>query len=305
MQLAFDTLDVFTSNRFAGNPLAVVHGADGLETAQMQSIAREFNLSETVFLLLPENAAHSARMRIFTPMSELPFAGHPTIGTAALIAGQKPQFASGEGDAIVVLEQGIGTVRVGVKLRAGAAAFAEFDAPRLPEEAGGLPVNERLAAAVGLIPSEIGFENHKPSRFNAGNGFALIPVASREALAQARVNNVYWSAAFGDEGLTGAYLYTREALHTASAFQTRMFAPNHGMPEDPATGSAAICFAGALHRFDALPDGVHRRVIEQGFAMGRPSFMTLTLQVRAGRLDSVRLGGNAVRTTSGTLFLEG
>jgi trans-2,3-dihydro-3-hydroxyanthranilate isomerase len=301
MGLAFHTLDVFTETRFAGNPLAVVTGADGLSTAQMQAIAAEFNLSETVFVMTAENPAHSAKVRIFTPAAELPFAGHPTVGTAILLTVQKAQFSSGDGDALVVLEQNIGAVRVGIKLRPGIAPYAEFDAPKLPELAGSLPGIERLAAAFELLPGEIGFENHHPSRAIAGNGFALIPVSTREALGKARVNRPQWTAAFRDAGVAGAYLYSRECVHNTSAFHARMFAPDHGIPEDPATGSAAICFAAAVHRFDTLPDGVHRRIIEQGFAMARPSLMTLVLTVRGGRLDQVRLGGHAVMVTSGTL----
>lgn len=301
MPYAFHTLDVFTETRFAGNPLAVVLGADALSAGQMQGIAREFNLSETVFVTAAENPAHSARLRIFTPASELQFAGHPTVGTAILLTTLKAQFGSGDGDALVVLEQGLGVVRVGVKLRPGQAPFAEFDAPKLPELAGNLPGTERLAAAVGLLPSEIGFENHAPGRAEAGNGFALIPVSNREALDQAAVNMSQWTPAFADASVVGAFLYTRECVHNTSSFHARMFAPTHGMPEDPATGSAAICFAAAVQRFDTLPDGTHRRVIEQGFAMGRPSLMTLTLQVRGGRLETVRLGGHAVQVTSGLL----
>ncbi len=301
MSYAFHTLDVFTVDRFAGNPLAVVVDAEGLTAEQMQSIAREFNLSETVFVTAPENIAHSAKIRIFTPMAELPFAGHPTVGTAILMTMIKDQFASGDGDALVVLEQAVGSVRVGVKLRPGQAAYAEFDAPKLPEMSGNLPGVERLAAAIGLLPSEIGFENHHPVRVVAGNGFALIPVETREALGKAEVNLGQWMPAFADAHVVGAFLYSRECVHNTSAFHARMFAPMHGMPEDPASGSAAICLAAAIMQFDTLPDGVHRRVIEQGFAMGRPSYMTLTLVVRSGRLETVRLGGQAVRVTSGTL----
>jgi trans-2,3-dihydro-3-hydroxyanthranilate isomerase len=303
MAYAFHTLDVFTDTRFAGNPLAVVLDAGALSAAQMLTIAREFNLSETVFVSAPENIAHSAKIRLFTPATELPFAGHPTVGTAILMTLLKDQFASGEGDALVVLEQELGNVRVGVKLRPGHAPYAEFDAPKLPEVAGTLPGVERLAACIGLLPSEIGFENHYPVRSSAGNGFALIPVATREALGKAEVNLSQWQPAFADCNIIGAFLYSRECVHNTSAFHARMFAPLHGMSEDPATGSAAICLAAALMAFDTPPDGIHRRIIEQGFTMGRPSFMTLTLVVRNNRLETVRLGGHAVAITRGTLTI--
>lgn len=302
MALKLDTLDVFTEMRFGGNPLAVVHEADALDDGQMQRIARELNLPETVFLLKPSKPAHSARMRIFTPGRELPFAGHPTIGTAILLAELRSPLVNGERDAIIVLEQGIGTVRVGVRLRAGAAPFAEFDAPKLPEKTGILAARDRLADALGLLPREIGFENHTALRVGAGNKFAFVPVNSLEAIAKARVNAALWQGTFPQSEIDGVYLYTRQCLHTGSSFHVRMFAPQLGVPEDPATGSAAVGLAGVVHEFDALPDGPHRRVIEQGHEMGRPSAITLTLVVEGGKLATVRIGGHAVRVVEGTLL---
>lgn len=301
MALNFHTLDVFTDKRFGGNPLGVVLDADRLSGGEMQTIAREFNLSETVFVLKPENPAHSAKIKIFTPTREMPFAGHPTIGTAVLMAESKARNGNGDGDALVVLEEGIGPVRVGVRIRRGIATFAEFDAPKLPAEAGSLQPVEKLAAGLGLIPSEIGFENHRASCFAAGSAFAFVPVSTRTALDRAHVNGTDWRAAFEDQGVVGAYLYTRQCVHTSSAFHVRMFAPGSGIPEDPATGSAAVSFAGVIKAFDDIPDGNHRRVIEQGYAMGRPSQIALTLIVARGKLETVRIGGHAVRVSSGTI----
>jgi trans-2,3-dihydro-3-hydroxyanthranilate isomerase len=299
MRLAYHVLDVFTDQRFGGNPLAVVLGADALDVGSMQTIAREFNLSETVFVLKPQRAAHTARVRIFTPAVELPFAGHPTVGTAALLAQLKVPEAADHMEALIVLEQEIGAVRVGVRLRAGKAPYAEFDSPRLPQDAGTVPPADRLAAALGLIPAEIGFENHRPTRIAAGNTFAFVPVASLDAIAKARVAAAHWPAAF--QGGIGAFLYCRQTVHTTSSFHARMFAPEHGVPEDPATGSAAAGFAGVVHRFDELPDGLHKRIIEQGYEMGRPSRIDLSLQVEAGKLVTVRIGGHAVRIAEGTI----
>lgn len=301
MKLPFHTLDVFTDRRFGGNPLAVVLDAGGLDGGQMQTIAREFNLSETVFVLPPDNPAHSARVRIFTPAKEMAFAGHPTIGTAILLAEQKSRGANGDGDAIVVLEQGIGPVRVGVRMRHGLASFAEFDAPKLPVRSGQLQPVEKLAAGLGLIPSEIGFENHRPTCYSAANSFAFVPVASREALERASAQGAAWAEVFEDQGFVGAYLYTRQCIHNSAAFHVRMFAPAAGIPEDPATGSAAVCFAGVIKDLDDLPDGTHKRIIEQGYAMGRPSQIALTLVVEADRLTTVRIGGPAIRVTSGEI----
>ena len=301
MELKLHTLDVFTDRRFGGNPLAVVHDADGLETQRMQTIARELNLSETVFVLKPENPAHSAKIRIFTPGRELPFAGHPTVGTAILLAELRNALAGGERDAIIVLEEAIGTVRVGVRLGAGQVPYAEFDVPKLPETAGTLASRDRLADALGLSPREIGFENHTALRVGAGNKFAFVPVTSLEAIAKARINGALWPGTFPASEIDGVYLYTRQCVHTGSAFHARMFAPQLGVPEDPATGSAAVGLAGVVHEFDGLPDGAHRRVIEQGHEMGRPSAIVLTLVVEGGRLATVRIGGHAVRVIEGKL----
>jgi trans-2,3-dihydro-3-hydroxyanthranilate isomerase len=305
MALPLHTLDVFTDRRFTGNPLAVVLDADDLSTDQMQAVGRELNLSETVFVLKPQNPAHSARVRIFTPGRELPFAGHPTIGTAILLAQLRTTPVNGEQDAIIVLEQAIGTVRIGVRLRAGQPPFAEFDAPKLPGEASVIPpARDRIADALGLLPREIGFENHTPQCLAAGNTFAFVPVATIEAIGRARIEPGHWQSVFPGQTISGVYLYTRDCLHNGSSFHARMFAPQLGVPEDPATGSAAVCFASVVHDFDGLPDGVHRRVIEQGHEMGRPSSIALTLVVAGGKLETVRIGGSAVRVIDGTLATE-
>jgi trans-2,3-dihydro-3-hydroxyanthranilate isomerase len=300
MALDFFTLDVFTAQRLAGNPLAVVLDADALDPVRMQAIAREFNLAETVFVMKPANPAHSARVRIFTPMKELPFAGHPTIGTAVLLAELRAPDAAGR-DAIIALEETVGLVRAGVRLRPGAAPYAEFDAPRLPADVGTAPPPERLAAALGLLPSEVGFANHRASQFSAGLAFTFVPVASLEAIARAEVLPQHWAAAFGSARSGMVFLYCRETVHTTSSFHARMFAPGAGIAEDPATGSAAAAFAGVVHRFDVLPDGTHKRIIEQGYEMGRPSEITLAVEVDAGKLVAVRIGGSAVRVAEGRI----
>jgi trans-2,3-dihydro-3-hydroxyanthranilate isomerase len=303
MQLPFHTLDVFTDQRFAGNPLAVVHEADGLTGARMQAIAREFNLSETVFVLKPANPIASAKLRIFTPLQELPFAGHPTVGTAVLLAelrmGAGAEVA--DQDAIVILEETIGMVRVGVRLRPGQATVAEFDAPKLPEETGAPPDTQLLAGALGLSPSEIGFANHRPTQYSAGVGLTFVPVASLAAIARAAVHPAHWAAATSGPHPKDMYLYCRETRHTGNAFHARCFAPGMGIPEDPATGSAVAAFAGAVHHFDTLPDGHHKRVVEQGFEMGRPSLISLSLDVTRGKLTTVRIGGAAVRVSEGRI----
>ncbi len=303
MQLEYHILDVFTDQHFSGNPLAVVLGAQGLHATTMQAIAREFNLSETVFVAPPENPMHSARIRIFTPERELPFAGHPTVGTAVLLADLRSPAVNGERDAIIALEETIGTVRVGVRERTGSAPFAEFDAPRLPEVHPKAPPAERLASVLGLLPREIGFENHKPMLISGGPAFLHIPVATQEAIGRVRINMSEWQQVVSPLECVGVYLYTRQCVHTNSAFHARMFAPDAGVAEDPATGSAALGFAAAAFAFDEYPDGTHKRVVEQGYEMGRPSHITLTLVVKGGRLNVVRIGGHAVRVAVGKISL--
>lgn len=295
MSYQFHTLDVFTADRFAGNQLAVVLDAVGLSSTQMQAIAREFAISETVFVLPPDNPAHSAKVRIFTPGLELPFAGHPTVGTAILLADLRGRLGPGMDDAIIVLEEAIGVVRIGVRRKAGEAAYAEFDAPKLPEPLA-TPVSlDRMADALGVSPSEIGFENHRPSRYSAGVAFSFVPMRGLEAIARAKMIPPYWQSAFGPHG---AYLYCRETVHTTSGFHARMFAPDL-TNEDPATGSAAAAFAAVVHRFDDLKDGMRRVFIEQGYEMGRPSEICLEMTVAGGALRQVRIGGRAVRVSSG------
>ena len=303
MARRFFVLDVFTNQALAGNPLAVVLDAEGLSDARMQSIAREFNLSETVFVLPPENPAHSAKLRIFTPAKELPFAGHPTVGTAILLAKERFGDSDADQNAMVVLEEAIGNVRCGVVLKNGAAGFAEFDVPRLPRPADPLGDKELIAAALGLEPNEIGFENHRPCAFEAGVPFAFVPVANLAALARVSPYQAHWEDAFGRGGQMGAYIYCRQTNSHDSTFAARMFAPHMGIGEDPATGSAAAAFAGVVRHYDKITDGTHYLRIEQGFDMGRPSMIDLEVDVEAGQLNAVRIGGQAVVVSSGELYL--
>lgn len=299
MRLRYHTLDVFTDNRFGGNPLAVVKDADGLDSTTMQAVAREFNLSETVFVMKPANPSHSARVRIFTPRAEIPFAGHPTIGTAILLASDRGSGPDLFPTAIIALEEEIGVVRVGVRMRPNEAAFAEFDAPKVPVDIGSVPAVEDIANGVGLMPSEIGFENHRSSCFSAGLPYHFVPVRSLAAIGRARPVAGRWEQAFGANG--AVYLYCRERVHHAAHFHARMFDPGHGIPEDPATGSAVAAFAGVIARYDEPPGGEHRYAIEQGYEMGRESLIQLSIVMNDSKLQAVRIGGRAVRVADGEI----
>ncbi len=292
--------DVFTATPLAGNQLAIVLDAEGLDSKAMQAIAREFNLSETVFVLPPRNSRHRARIRIFTPQHELPFAGHPTVGTAVALAK-----ANGDGLAdIFVLEEDVGQVRCAVKTDV-AAHYGEFDLPKLPQP---LPLSvsaESIGAALGLDPHEIGFENHRISFWSAGVPYVAIPVANLRSAAAIGLDAKAWSQLIPkkeDWPFVGPYVYCRETVHHDSAFHVRMIVPGTPSFEDPATGSAAAAFAGAIMRFDRPGDGISRFWLEQGLEMGRPSRILLELDVERGSLASARIGGHAVKVAEGTFF---
>lgn len=293
--------DVFTDEGLAGNPLAVVLDCEGLDLDAMQRIAREFNLSESVFVLPPENPRHRARIRIFTPDYEMPFAGHPTVGSAVALT----ELAGGEEDAIFVLEENIGPVRCAVS-RGEGATFAEFDLAKLPEQLKLTAEPEAIGAALGLGPHEIGFENHRVAFFSAGVPYVTIPVANLAAAAKARLNNDMWAQLApkkSEWAFASPYVYCRETVNKESAFHVRMIVPGNPSYEDPATGSAAAAFAGAIMQFDQPGDGMTRCWIEQGLEMGRPSRIRLELDVGGGRLASARIGGQAVKVGEGKLFV--
>lgn len=299
--------DVFTGTALAGNPLAVVFDADHLSDGQMQAIAREFNLSETVFVLRPENPVHTARLRIFTTARELPFAGHPTVGAAVALADRRLGGALPANgiDLVKMLEEKIGQVRCAVRLLPGKAGFAEFDLPKLSRQ---LEVDIEpadIGAALGLDPHEIGFENHRISLWSAGVPFVMVPVHDLAAAGRAECNATEWErvAPMGDGQLAFAYVYCRGGVNHAASFHARMFAPGDGMPEDPATGSAAAALSGAIHHFDGLPEGNHALVIEQGVEMGRPSLIHLHIDCTGPDVSHVRIGGEAVRIAEGKLMI--
>ncbi|MBN9274123.1 MAG: PhzF family phenazine biosynthesis protein, partial [Mesorhizobium sp.] len=224
--------DVFTTDRLAGNPLAVMLDCDGLDTAAMQAIAREFNLSESVFVLPPEDPRHRARVRIFTPDYEMPFAGHPTVGTAIALAEQV-----GESAGIFVLEENIGPVRCAVS-GGDSATFAEFDLARLPQPLKLEADPVAIGAALGLAPHEIGFENHVVSFWSAGVPYVTIPVADLAAAARIRLDNQVWSELAprkSDWAFASPYVYCRETVNHDSAFHARMIVPGNPSYEDPAT----------------------------------------------------------------------
>ncbi len=300
----YEVYDVFTDKVLTGNPLAIVHDAEGLDDAAMQRIAREFNLSETVFVLPAKKPAHTAWARIFTPDYEMPFAGHPTVGTAVALAQNRFGEVRNTQDALIILEEQVGPVRCGVKLSEN-GAFAEFDLPKLPQEIPYKYDKIAIANALRLEPKEIGFENHVPSIWDAGVPFLLVPVHGLEAAGRIVVNQIAMkdvAPTIGHRQLP-VYAYCRETILHDSNFHSRMFVSDEGTYEDPATGSATAAFAGAIHAFDEPLDGVLRLSIEQGYEMGRPSRLRLELDIVDQKLIGGRIGGSAIRVAEGRLFV--
>jgi trans-2,3-dihydro-3-hydroxyanthranilate isomerase len=298
MRRRFVTLDVFTSDRFTGNPLAVVLDAERLDGAAMQAVAREFNLPETVFVLDPAEPASRARLRIFTPAVELPFAGHPTVGTAVLLA----RIDGGGNRREIMLEEGVGPVRCTVEPIDADRGRARFDIPREPEQIGDDLANlSAIADALSLTLDDLGGDNFVAGNWSAGNPFTFVPVRGRDAVARSRPDPAKWDQAFGPDDPAGVFVYCRETVERGHHFHARMFAPRLGIPEDPATGSAAAAFAGVIARFARPSDGEHEFVIEQGFAMRRPSLLRLFLTLRGGKLAGASVGGEAVVVAEGTI----
>jgi trans-2,3-dihydro-3-hydroxyanthranilate isomerase len=300
MKLDFHTLDVFTNRRFGGNPLAVVLGADHLSTEQMQVIAREFNLSETVFVMRPADPANTAKVRIFYPGGEMPFAGHPTIGCAVLLAEMKYKPGCSF-ETTIRLEENAGLVPVKVS-RIGDVPHGQFTAPVVPYAVDmPLPSLHDIAQAVNLSAADIGFDAHAPCLLQGGPRFFFAPVKSRTALAKAAVREPHCSKLIEPLGTDGIYLYAAGGDDPKTHFRARMFAPTGGIPEDPATGSATAMLAAQLVKAEALKNGTHQWKLEQGYEMGRPSDLLLEADVGGNKLTAVRVGGQAIRVMEGVL----
>ncbi|HEX2079843.1 MAG TPA: PhzF family phenazine biosynthesis protein [Longimicrobium sp.] len=299
MRLKFHTLDVFTDRVFGGNPLAVFPDAGGIPPETMQAVARELNLSETVFVTGAEGASFA--VRIFNPVYELPFAGHPTVGTAMLLAmlGRVPP---GERVSRLVLHEQVGPVPVEVRMEDGRPVFATFAAPRVPEAGPTPPAPEAIAQLLSLgeadLGGSLGIAHH-----SAGVPFLFVSVRDRDALARARLDVGAWERHLRDGWAPHVYVTTDDAGEEGVALRARMFAPAMGIVEDPATGGAATAAAGLLAARDAGADGTYSWTILQGVEMGRPSRIRVEADVRDGRVAQVRVGGSAVRVSEGEMTI--
>jgi trans-2,3-dihydro-3-hydroxyanthranilate isomerase len=292
MQLEFFIVDVFTDRPFTGNQLAVVPDGGGLDTATMQAIAREFNFSETVFVTAPSDPKADCRLRIFTPANELPFAGHPTIGTAVLLA--ELGVLKGERG---VLQEEVGNVPVRLS-RGNGARHAELTVPNQPEFRSEVPPPEAVAAVIGLESGDLDPAPGSIAAASCGVPFILARVRDPSVLARARGNEVAWQAHLAGAWATLVYVYTPES---EGVIRARMFAPWMGIPEDPATGGGAAALTAYLARVHPEAEGDQKRVILQGVEMGRPSRLEIGWTKEGGAIRSVRVGGNAVRVALGTM----
>jgi trans-2,3-dihydro-3-hydroxyanthranilate isomerase len=296
MKVEFATVDVFTDRRFGGNPLAVVTDARGLSSEQMQSIAAEFNLAETTFVLPPQDPAHTAHVRIFTPKAELPFAGHPNVGTA-FVLGQAGNTADR-----LVFEEKAGLVPIELLREQGKVVGARLAAPQK------LAIGEELSANLvaeicSLAADQIETRNHRPLIASCGIPLVFVELKTRAALAQAAVRTDVLAKHLPMERATGVHLYVPASEHGVD-IQSRMFAPLFGVPEDPATGGANVALIGLLAHLRQEPNLSLSKTIGQGFDMGRPSILKASAEKETGTVTATYIGGHCVPMLKGTIDLS-
>jgi len=300
MRRRYVTVDVFTDRAFGGSRLAVVLDAEALSTAQMQAIAKEFSYSETTFVLPPRDAAHDAEVRIFTVNSEIPFAGHPNVGTAFVLASR-----AGKAKASLNFEEKAGLVPVEILRESGKVVGAELTAPQALKRMTEFGA-EQAAACLSLSAADIRTDRHAPHVISAGLPFLSVELASREALRRARPDAAAFARTFPCDGSDAIYFYTRNVPvdEKPCDLQARMFHPGaSGLSEDPATGSATVAAAALLADLDGLQDGELSLRIRQGVDMGRPSLLLTRVRKERGTVISAHVGGNCVPIMEGTFDL--
>jgi len=301
MRLQFQTVDVFTDRRFAGNPLAVVLNADGLSTAQMQAIAAEFNLADTTFVLPPKDAAHTAEVRIFTPRGEMPFAGHPNVGTAFVLARAGSSYGRTIGGDQVMFEEKAGLVPISLLKDGKTVVGARLASPQ-PLNVGAEVPAELIASACGVALDDIANENHRPCIASCGAAFILAELKSYQALASASPRADIFGREVAKHPATSILLYTQVDEEEID-IRARMFAPHHGIPEDPATGSANVALIGLLAKLRPEPDLMLSKTIAQGVEMGRASLLHAHADKRGGVVGATYIGGRCVPVMQGSIEL--
>ena len=298
MQIPFVTVDVFTDRKFGGNPLAVVPDATALTGPQMQAIAGEFNLAETTFVLPPQDPSHTAQVRIFTPRAELPFAGHPNIGTAFVLAKENERVGRAVSDSMI-FEEKAGLVRLSLFKEGASMVGARLAPPQSLSRSDDLDP-EVIAAACSLAVADIETANHRPCIASCGIPLAFVELKTRAALASARPRTEVFTKHLPAERITGILLYVHDQ-RGGFDLQVRMFAPLYGVPEDPATGSGNVALAGLLASLRAESDLILKLRIGQGVDMGRPSLLEAGAEKRGGKIIGMSIGGRCVPMMRGTL----
>ena len=300
MTYSYHTADVFTDVPFGGNQLAVLPDAAGLTDEQMLAITREFNLSETVFVFPPDDPKNTRRLRIYTPSGELPFAGHPTVGTAYVLAQTGEITLTGE-ETRIIFEEGVGPVPVLIRASAGKPVFTQLSAAKIPERRPASIDAAGLAEVLSLDPSDIrSDEPFVPEAVSVGVPFLFVPLRSIDALGRARVREDVWERSLKKSWAPDIYLFVETG---DGVVRSRMFGPKVGVSEDPATGSAAAGFGGYLAARSSKRDGTLKTLIHQGVEMGRPSRLEVETDVVDGEVKAVRVGGASVLVSSGTLHV--
>jgi trans-2,3-dihydro-3-hydroxyanthranilate isomerase len=296
----FYTADVFTDTIFGGNQLAVLPDARGLSTEQMAAITREFNYSESTFVFPPENPNHTRRVRIFTPGGEVPFAGHPTVGTAHVLAavGEIPLTGA---ETRIVLEENVGPVPVVIRSRDGKPEFAQFSVAMLPRVSEPTVTRETLAPMLSLDVNDLLDGDYAPQGVSCGLPFLLVPLRDRQAVARSRLRLDRWEQALQGSEHEMVMVFAADGERPGSDMRARMYGPSVNVIEDPATGSACACLAGFLAARTPR-DGTLRWVVEQGFEMGRPSIIRIEADKSNGDITAVRVGGNTVLVSKGELL---
>jgi trans-2,3-dihydro-3-hydroxyanthranilate isomerase len=291
--------DVFTETRFGGNQLAVLPQADGLSKQQMRQIAREFNFSETTFVF-PAKAGHTRHVRIFTPAREIPFAGHPNVGTAFVLAsaGELGEIKS---SFTVIFEEEAGLVSVAIQAHQGKVESCELTAPQSLSFGKTLP-SELVAAAISIDPKDIVTKTHRPQVASVGLPFIIVELKERSALERARINMSGFEALGAQGFVPDVYFYT--TVSDGFDIRARMFAPLSGVPEDPATGSANCALAGLLAHYSERPNGSFTWRIAQGVEMGRPSTLIARAEKRDGVVQTTRIGGASVFVSEGVIHVD-
>ncbi len=293
------TADIFTSTRFGGNQLAVLPDARGLTDEQMLAITREFNYSESTFVLPPDNPQHTRRVRIFTPGGEIPFAGHPTVGTAFVLAAIGEIPLSGE-ETRIVLEEKVGPVPVVIRARDGKPSFCQFSVAKLPEVGPPLPSRAILASCLSIDEGDLLDGAWLPQIVSCGLEFAFVPVRDRGIVARSRMHLERWEKHLANTLGQAVMIFAMDAEEPGHDIRARMFAPGFGVPEDPATGSACAALGGYLAA-RSRQDGTLRWVVEQGYEMGRPSLIDVEADRSADRITAVRVGGSSVMVCEGKI----